>query len=121
MVPWKKIRLELGPTVDQPLGSVSRAYLLQLPLRPSGHIDPVEVQTYPLRATARRYRASEADRSGYVVPARERWLCVHTPAADAANVFASFKDCALAIGGTVAILEGGRVELPFLVNAIEEF
>jgi len=120
MVPWKRIRLELAPTADEPRGSVSRAYLLQLPLCASGRIDPIVVQSNPLRATARRYRASETDQSGYIVQARERWLCVHGPAADAASEFASFADCALAMGGTVGILEDAGVELPFLVKAIEE-
>jgi len=120
MVPWKKIRLELGPTIDRPLGSVSRAYLLHLPLQRDGHINSDRVKRYPLYATVRRFRANEADRSGYVVPNQKRWNFMNTPGSRPGAEFGSFADCALAVGNTVDVHEAGHSGLPFTIDAIDD-
>lgn len=65
---WKKIRLELGQTEGFPSGSVSRGYLIQLPLDGKGRIDRVELALKPHRATVQRYWSTEPDQSGVVVP-----------------------------------------------------
>ncbi|MEL6877230.1 MAG: hypothetical protein AAGL68_03940 [Pseudomonadota bacterium] len=120
MVPWKKVRLELGPTDDLPTGSVSRAYLLQLPLRENGHIDGVTLGVDPLRATARRFWTSEADQSGYVVQAEQRWRLVQLRAGYTHWEMASFADCAINPGEVIEFLEAGQFILPFVVADMQQ-
>jgi hypothetical protein len=68
MEKWKKIRLELGQTVGFPTGSVSRGYLIHLPLDENGRVDAAALALKPHRATVQRYWSTEADESGIVVP-----------------------------------------------------
>ena len=70
---WKNIRLELGRTSDFPGGSVSRAYLLRLPLDDNDLVDEQALQRSPHRATVRRYWSTEPDESGLVVRIDDGW------------------------------------------------
>jgi hypothetical protein len=70
---WKNIRLELGRTNEFPAGSVSRGYLLRLPLDPDGSVDRAALQRHPNRAKVRRYWSTEPDESGDVLPSEDNW------------------------------------------------
>jgi hypothetical protein len=61
---WNIIRLELAGSRDFPRGSVSRAYLIRLPLQEDGSIDVEAFDREPRRATVRRHWPNEPDRSG---------------------------------------------------------
>ena len=63
---WKAIRLELASTSQFPGGSVSRAFLLRLPVQQDGSIDEAEIARHPALATVRRFWASEPDRVGRI-------------------------------------------------------
>jgi hypothetical protein len=70
---WKNIRLELGRTNEFPAGSVSRAYLVLLPLDDNDLIDEQALQKSPHRAMVRRYWSTEPDASGLVVRMDSGW------------------------------------------------
>lgn len=70
---WKSIRLELARTGAFPAGSVSRAFLLRLPLTDTGAIDWDQVSTHPSRATVRRFWGSEPDRRGIIKRNDKGW------------------------------------------------
>lgn len=65
---WKSIRLELGRTGEFPTGSVSRAFLLNLPLDDFDVVDGAALAQAPYRATARRHWSTEPDELGQIVP-----------------------------------------------------
>ena len=66
---WKNIRLELARTGGLPNGSVSRCYLLRLPVDEGGRIDHATVGEDPLFAIVRRFWPSSPDLRGHVVRA----------------------------------------------------
>lgn len=70
---WKSIRLELDRTEQFPRGSASRVYLLRLPLARDGRIDEAALETFPGRATVRRFWPNEPDLSGYVIKTEAGW------------------------------------------------
>jgi hypothetical protein len=70
---WRSIRLELGSTADFPAGSVSRAYLIRLPLDDRDAVDQVAYRESPSRATVRRHWSTEADQQGVLVPSGRDW------------------------------------------------
>ena len=72
-VNWKSIRLELGSTTEFPAGSVSRVYLIRLPLDDHDAVDEEELSRTPRRATVRRHWSTEPDESGFVVRSDEHW------------------------------------------------
>jgi hypothetical protein len=63
---WKNIRLELARTPGFPAGSVSRAFLLRLPLDDHDQVDERELLKSPHLATARRHWSTEPDEVGLV-------------------------------------------------------
>lgn len=73
MEAWKNIRLELGCTEKFPRGSVSRGYLIRLPLDSESRIDRAAFALHPHRATVRRYWSTEADEIGEVVEKDDGW------------------------------------------------
>lgn len=109
---WKAIRLELASTSQFPAGSVSRAFLLRLPLQQDGLIDEGEIARNPSLATVRRFWASEPDRVGHIVHA------------NGGLVFSYGRDraacCTLAaqpitLGGQLRVATPELGELPFRV------
>ena len=70
---WKSIRLELGSTGEYPEGSVSRAYLLRLPLDASDVVDSATLARSAAKATVRRHWSTEADQRGVVVSSGSDW------------------------------------------------
>jgi hypothetical protein len=71
---WKQIRLELARTTDFPSGSVSRSYLLRLPIDDQDHVDRTAYRANPRWAVVRRHWSSEPDQSGELVEAGEEWI-----------------------------------------------
>lgn len=70
---WKSIRLELGSTGEFPAGSVSRAFLLNLPLDDSDIVDAAVLARTPTKAIARRHWSTEPDERGQIVPSGSDW------------------------------------------------
>lgn len=70
---WKSIRLELGSTAEFPAGSVSRAFLLRLPLNDEDVVDHLAVAQAPARATVRRHWSTEPDERGTLIPSNRHW------------------------------------------------
>src|SRR5438270_13477579 len=70
---WKTVRLELAGTRDFPAGSVSRGYLVRIPLKDTGSIDEESFAETPKRATVRRFWSTEPDVNGRVVHADGHW------------------------------------------------
>jgi hypothetical protein len=73
MTNWKNIRLELAGTDEFPAGSVSRGYLIRLPLNDSDLIDTAAFDLHPHRATVRRFWSSQPDETGLMLAADEDW------------------------------------------------
>lgn len=69
---WKTIRLELASAPGFPGGSVSRGYLIRVPLRSDGSIDQAALAQAPQRATVRRFWSTDPDESGRVAHAGDR-------------------------------------------------
>jgi hypothetical protein len=70
---WKSIRLELGSTGEFPAGSVSRAFLVNLPLDDFDLVDNAALVRTPSQATARRHWSTEPDEHGQIVPSGCDW------------------------------------------------
>ena len=71
---WKSIRLELGCTREFPAGSVSRAYLLRLPLDDQDRIDAEAFERNPRKATFRRHWSTDPDELGQVQRNGAEWV-----------------------------------------------
>jgi hypothetical protein len=115
---WKTIRLELAGTRDFPVGSVSRGYLIRMPLNESGLIDEVSLAEAPQRATVRRFWSTEPDESGRVVRANGHWVlrCKGKPDRLLASASPSFS-----LGEAVAVQETSGPALPFRVASVRRF
>ena len=70
---WKVIRLELAPTEEFPTGSVSRGYLIRLPLSDADSLDRSAFEQNPYRATVRRYWSTERDEGGHMLEVNGKW------------------------------------------------
>jgi hypothetical protein len=110
---WKTIRLELAGTHDFPAGSVSRGYLVRVPLNGDGSIDEASLAEAPYKATVRRFWSTEPDESGRVVRANGHWAfrCGGNP--DRLLSTTSFE-----LGDEVAVVDSNGVPLPFRVANI---
>lgn len=71
---WKSIRLELGCTSEFPAGSVSRAYLLRLPLDDHDRIDADAFELNPRKAVVRRHWSTDPDERGHVARNGADWV-----------------------------------------------
>ena len=113
---WKTIRLELAVTDAFPRGSVSRTYLLTLPLDEHGEIESQEVARNPHRATFRRFWPSEADEVGQVMPNSHGWA-LRCETGDEGGTL-HLRASALRLGEEVTISGGDVDSLPFRVASI---
>jgi hypothetical protein len=112
---WKKIRLELARTADFPSGSVSRGYLIQLPLDCEGRIDSDVLATKPYRATVRRYWSTEPDEAGNVVGIESGWALRCNDGPDRMLLLGGHP---IRLGEQVSVLEADGGVLPFTVSSI---
>src|SRR6187551_1846804 len=110
---WNTIRLELARTENFPTGSVSRGYLIRVPLNADGSIDEDAVKRSPRQATVRRFWSTEPDESGRVARIDGRWGLRCNCNRD--RLLST--DC-FNIGDEVNIVEPGGVPVPFRVANI---
>lgn len=66
MINWKNIRLELEQSPEFPKGSVSRAFLLRLPLDDNDLVDEEALLNRPRLAIVRRHWSNDPDEAGFV-------------------------------------------------------
>lgn len=114
---WSTVRLELARSCEFPHGSVSRAYLVRVPLDDSGSIDEREVRACPALATVRRFWSSEADRSGKLVKCECGW-CFCFSQADG-QALCRLGGEPMRLGDEITITEPDGSELPFRVASIK--
>lgn len=112
---WETIRLELSGTRDFPAGSVSRGYLIRVPLNDDGAIDETTFASSPQRATVRRFWSTEPDESGRLVRLNGSWAlrCNGKP-----DRLLAIQSPALAVGEEVAVVGPDGARLPFRVASI---
>jgi hypothetical protein len=115
MYNWKKIRLELGRTTAFPSGSVSRGYLIQLPLDGEGCVDTAALAQRPQRATVRRYWSTEPDEAGVVLAVDGGWVMRCSGAPERALLLGGQ---AIRVGEQVSVLDPDGAVLPFRVASI---
>lgn len=115
MEKWKKIRLELARTAGFPSGSVSRGYLIQLPLDGDGRIDADVLALKPHQATVRRYWSTEPDEAGNVVASESGWAlrCNGCP-----DRMLLLDGQPIRLGEQVSVLEPDGGILPFTVASV---
>lgn len=116
MANWKNIRLELARSAGFPAGSVSRGYLIRLPLDDSDLIDMAALEQSPHRATVRRYWSTEPDEAGLVHrTGGGRWTmrCDGTP-----DRLLLVDDRPIRLGNTLSVLEPNGDLLAFNVASI---
>ena len=114
---WKTIRLELARTHDFPAGSVSRGYLIRVPLNDNGAIDERSFANSPQRATVRRFWSSEPDESGRLVQLNGKWAlrCNGRP-----DRLLAIHCSPLTVGEQVAVVGPDGTPLPFRVASISQ-
>lgn len=112
---WRSIRLELGSTNGFPTGSVSRAYLVRLPLDDSDAVDEIAFFDNPLRATVRRHWSTEPDERGVVVRSGDDWgvRCDGKP-----ERILRLNGTPLRLGLQLSIVEHDGTELPLKITSI---
>jgi hypothetical protein len=115
---WKTVRLELAGTRDFPAGSVSRGYLVRIPLKDTGSIDEESFAETPQKATVRRFWSTEPDQKGSVVRSDGHWAlrCNGQPDRLLSRASDSF-----VLGEEVALVGAHGMCLPFRVANIRSF
>ena len=116
---WKMIRLELARTNDFPDGSVSRAYLLRLPLAEDGLIDERALRDAPAQAIARRCWPNEPEMAGYLVAANGGLSFSDEPAGDCSGNVFHLETRPIRMGERVLLTEPNGRKLPFRVASLE--
>jgi hypothetical protein len=111
---WKSIRLELGSTGEFPAGSVSRAYLVRVPLDDADMIDELALEESPNKAIVLRHWSTEPDEKGLILRAdghwsmlcegKERKLCVDSHP--------------IRLGARVSVIEPNGDVLPFRIASV---
>jgi hypothetical protein len=115
MTNWKSIRLELARTKEFPRGSVSRGYLLRLPLNDSDVIDPASFELSPHSATVRRYWSTEPDEAGMVIRLTDGWAlrCDGKP-----DRLLEIDSRPIRLGQQLAVVDPDGATLPFKIASI---
>lgn len=111
---WKSIRLELARTGEFPAGSVSRAYLLRLPLDDFDIVDRSAFQENPSRATVRRHWSTEPDERGAIIPSGSDWAM----ASEEKRRLLKLDSQPVRIGRQVSVVEPDGTVLPFNVASV---
>jgi hypothetical protein len=115
MTKWKKIRLELARTKGFPTGSVSRGYLVQLPLDGAGRVDENELACKPRLASVRRYWSTEPDESGSVIAGQDGWIMRCNGAPDRALLLDGHP---IQLGEQLSVVDPVGGILPFRIASI---
>jgi hypothetical protein len=111
---WRSIRLELGSTGQFPAGSVSRSYIIRLPLNEADHVDSGAVAEYPRRATVQRHWSTEPDENGFVVQAGLDWAL----RCDDRERILQLNGTPVRLGHQVSVVESDGSALPFTIASI---
>ena len=113
---WKNIRLELARTAEFPTGSVSRGYLLRLPLDDSDFVDRRALARSPHRAKAQRFWSTEPDEAGVVIEEDDGWAisCNGWP-----SQAILFDGRPIRLGQQVSVVGADGRPLPFTVASIK--
>lgn len=112
---WKTIRLELCGTAEFPTGSVSRGYLIRLPLNDSDQVDEAEFAEKAHRATVRRYWSAEPDEAGQILRSDREWImsCGGRPCR-----IVKLGTQPVRLGQLIAVIEPDGTALPFRIAGI---
>lgn len=115
MISWKSIRLELGNSDEFPGGSVSRGYLIRLPLDEQGMVDRIAFRHHPHRAKVRRYWSTEPDEAGEVIEKDGSWAlrCNGDP-----SRMLRLDGQAVRVGDQLSVIEADGTVLTFEVASI---
>lgn len=111
---WKSIRLELGNTHDFPAGSVSRAYLIRLPLDDDDTVDEQAWRGSPLKATVRRHWSTEPDERGLIVRTGGNWSIQCNGKQRLLKLYSR----PVRLGGPVSVVEPNGDVLPFRIASV---
>ena len=112
---WKNIRLELAQTEEFPRGSVSRGYLIWLPLDDSDALDRADFDLSPHLATVRRYWSTEPDEAGLVTRVGDKWTLRCTGKSDR---LLEVDGRPIRLGQQVAVVDPDGRTLPFRIASI---
>lgn len=112
---WRKIRLELARTSAFPTGSVSRGYLILLPLDGEGRVDSKALAARPDRASVQRYWSTEPDESG-TVERVEGGLALRCNGDGERTLL--LDGMPFRLGEQISVVEVGGETLPFTVASI---
>lgn len=112
---WKSIRLELGSTGDYPAGSVSRAYLIRLPLDDHDTVDRTAFLETPAKAIVRRHWPAQPDERGLLVQSGSDWtmFCDNQE-----RRVLRLDGTPLRLGLHVSVVEADGTILPFKVASV---
>jgi hypothetical protein len=111
---WKSIRLELGSTGEFPAGSVSRAYLVRLPLDDQDKLDEDALRLSPAKATVRRHWSTDPDERGFVVRADGHWSL----RCEGKDRLLEIESHAIRLGGRIAMVEPNGDVLPLKIASV---
>ena len=111
---WKSIRLELDRTEEFPAGSVSRAYLLRLPLDDQDRIDAEAFELIPLKATVRRHWSTDPDERGHVQRDGGEWVL----RCDGKDQALRFVSRSMRLGEKVQLVDADGDALPFRITSV---
>ena len=117
---WKSIRLELARTNEFPEGSVSRAYLLHLPLDDDGFIDEQALGHLPAQATVHRFWPNEPDLSGYVIRTPRGWALSYAIGEEDDETVYHLETHPIRIGEYITLTEPDGRQLPFRVASLRK-
>jgi hypothetical protein len=110
---WKSIRLELGHTAEFPGGSVSRAYLIRLPLDDFDGVDKAALAAFPMKATVLRQWSSDPEESGLLEQTDASWLM------RSHGRERQFKlDGMIRLGQTISVVDPDGTSLPFRIASV---
>lgn len=112
---WKSIRLELASTGEFPSGSVSRAYLIRVPLDDNDQVDERACRANASRAIVRRHWSTDPDQMGIVVPSG-RDLAMNCQ--DQAERLLKLNGTPLRLGQQVSVVEPDGTVLPFKIASV---
>jgi len=111
---WRSIRLELGRTSEFPAGSVSRAYLIRLPLNDGDHVDAAAIADQAGKAIVRRHWSTDPDQKGVVVPAGSDWAM---QCEDGRRIL-QLNGTPVRLGQRVSVVEPDGTVLPFTIASV---
>lgn len=112
---WRSIRLELGSTGGFPVGSVSRAFLVNLPLDDYDVVDRAALVGNPAKATVRRHWSTDPDETGQIVQCGPEWAmrCRGKP-----DRLLQFDGKPMRLGQEVSVVEPDGTVLPLKVASV---